>query len=139
GAFVVLRDITEVIQLQRRLNESERHKAVGQMAAGLAHDFNNVLDTIDKAAAVIEMRREATTEQRKNYVGLIHNAVRRGAEITGRLRQYLREGTHESSPVRVDELVRDAVELTRPLWEETRIAMHTQINNVPLVRASSSD
>jgi two-component system sensor histidine kinase AtoS len=139
GAFIVLRDITEVIQLQRRLSESEKHKAVGQMAAGLAHDFNNVLDTIDKAAAVIEMRRDASTEQRRNYVNLIHTAVRRGAEITGRLRQHLREGTHDAAPVRIDELLRDAVELTRPLWEEARITLRCHIENVPLVRASADD
>src|ERR1051326_826935 len=81
GAVVVIRDITELTALQLQLADTERHHAIGQMAAGLAHDFNNVLDTIEKAATVLEMKEQTPVEQRRTYLQMIHHAVARGAEI----------------------------------------------------------
>src|SRR5919204_1056363 len=55
GALLVVRDVTEITQLQRRVADTERHLAIGQMASGIAHDFNNVLNTITQAVALLEM------------------------------------------------------------------------------------
>jgi PAS domain S-box-containing protein len=142
GALVVMRDITEVQQLQKRLADTDRHLAIGQMAAGIAHDVNNVLSTISQAAAVIEHRSEISTSDRKLYFGLIQNAVRQGAEIVQRIREYIRGGTGERQPVNVGNVLREALELTKPLWadqRDRRIEVQTDISATPMVQANTAD
>ena len=140
GAMVLIRDITELTELQKRLSATERHRAVGQMAAGLAHDFNNVLDTVEKAATVMDLRTDATASQRQVYLGAMHNAVRRGAEIIARLRQYLRDGSADVTLVDVKQVVQEALELTRPLSDDVpNLTVRTGLQPVSQVRANAGD
>ena len=140
GAVVIIRDISELTALQRQLSDTERHHAIGQMAAGLAHDFNNVLDTIEKAATVLDLKAETPVEQRRTYLQMIHHAVARGAEIVERLRQYLRDRSTDLRPVDLEKLVRDTVDLTQPMLHEAQnIRLHTAIQPVPRVRGNVAD
>jgi PAS domain S-box-containing protein len=140
GALVVIRDVTEVTALQRRLADVERHQAIGQFAAGLIHDFNNVLDTIEKASTLLDMRANGTPEQRKQYSDLIHKAVRRGAEIIHRLRQYLKTGSHDLGPVDIRQLLEEALELTQPVWQAANnLTVKRDLRQVPPIHGNVSD
>jgi PAS domain S-box-containing protein len=141
GALVVVRDVTEITQLQQRMADVERHLAVGQMAAGIAHDFNNVLDTISQAVGVLEIHAEPNPEDRKLVLQMIYNAVRRGSEIIARLREYIRGGTGEQAPVDVRQLLEEAVELTRPLWRkpDRKITLVRELVPVDPVLANAAD
>ena len=141
GALVVVRDVTEVNELQSRLASTERDHAIGQMAAGLIHDFNNVLDTVERAITVMELRDNATSEQRHSYLGMMHKAVRRGTEIISRLRQYLRSGTGEVGPVDLRELLEDTIELARPMLQTSHrnVRLHSAIHPVGKVRGNAAD
>ncbi|MCS7091559.1 MAG: response regulator [Verrucomicrobiota bacterium] len=56
GLVVTVDDITERVHLEERLRQSQRMKSIGQLAAGVAHDINNVLTVIQGHA---ELLREA--------------------------------------------------------------------------------
>jgi two-component system sensor histidine kinase AtoS len=139
GALLVVRDVTEINQLQRRVSDTERHLAIGQMASGIAHDFNNVLNTITQATALLQSRPEQTEEQRF-YLGMIDNSARRGAEIIKRVREYIRGGSGETALVDVRPLMQDALELTRPMWRGVNnLSVITQFQPVRPVRANAAD
>jgi two-component system sensor histidine kinase HydH len=140
GALVMIRDVTEMTQLQRRLADTQRHHAIGQMAAGIAHDFNNVLDTISQAAFLLDVNAEKPASERKAYSELIRKAVRRGAEINDRVRDYLRTGTGEQSLVDLRQLMDDVVEMTRPMWQLARkTVVRTHFGPVAKVCANPAD
>jgi signal transduction histidine kinase len=142
GALVVVRDITEVQQLQKRLADTDRHLAIGQMAAGIAHDVNNVLSTISQAAAVLEHKADISQSDRKLYFGLVQNAVRQGAEIVQRIREYIRGGTGERMPTNIGNVLHEAMELTKPLWGDVRdryIEVQYKLAQLPLVQANAAD
>jgi PAS domain S-box-containing protein len=141
GALVVFRDVTEINQLQRRLAGSERDHAVGQMAAGLIHDFNNVLDTLDQAVTVMELREGATRGQQLAYMGMMHRAIRRGSEIVGRLRQYLRSGSGVTEPLDLHDLLADTLEMARPMLQSSHrnVRLSEHIQPVGRVRGNASD
>ena len=142
GALVVVRDITEVQHLQKRLADTDRHLAIGQMAAGIAHDVNNVLSTISQSAAVLEHKTEVSNSDRKLFFGLIQNAVRQGAEIVQRIREYIRGGTGERLPTNVGNTMREALELTKPLWgdqRDRRIEVEANIHPTAPVEANPAD
>ena len=138
AALLIARDITELHALQRRIGDVERHLAIGQMAASLAHDFNNILAAIDQAAYVLQT--DASHEkERRSVVAIIQNAVRRGSEIIGRVRDYLRTGSGALGPVDLRQVMNEAVELTRPLWTKAKITMRSELQPVNTVRANAAD
>jgi PAS domain S-box-containing protein len=139
AALVIARDVSELTQLQQRVGDIERHRAIGQMAAALAHDFNNILDTIGQAAAVLEMNQDRPAAERKPLLDMIRNTVYRGAEMVQRIREYLRTGQSALRPVNVCAVIEEAVELTRPLWQKANIEVIKQFEAVPNVHADAAD
>jgi len=66
--------------------------------------------------------------------------VRRGAEVISRIRDYLRSGTNATHEVDVCALLRDAVELTRPMWQSARaVEVTTHFTPTPPVRGNEAD
>jgi PAS domain S-box-containing protein len=140
GALMVARDVTELANLQQRLADIDRHQAIGHVAAGIAHDFNNTLQTIGQAVAVLQMSPDRPAEERKIFLNMIDNAVRRGAEVISRIRDYLRSGNNATRDVDTCELLRDAVELTRPMWQSARgIEVEMDLRPTPPVRGNEAD
>src|SRR4051812_29358694 len=120
GALLIVRDVTELTELRHVVTDAERHLAAGQMAAVMAHDFSNVLNSITQAATLLDMKEGASSSERQPYVKMIRNAANRGVEIIQRLRESIIGSKGETSEVTADDLLEEALELARPLW--TRIA-----------------
>ena len=139
AALLIARDVTELHALQRRMGDLERHLAIGQMAAALAHDFNNILAGIGQAAYVLQNIPPSTDKDRGVLIDLIQNAVRRGGEIIGRVREYLRTGSGATGPVDVRQVMQEAVELTRILWSNARVRLTSELQPVGRVRANAGD
>ena len=59
GAILVFRDITEEVEIQQRLKHSQRMDAIGQLAGGVAHDFNNMLGGIIGFAELLAKKVES--------------------------------------------------------------------------------
>jgi len=139
AALFIARDISELHALQRRMGDVERHLAIGQMAASLAHDFNNILAAIEQAAYILQTDAQTIDKERRSAVSIIQNAVHRGAEIIARVREYLRTGSGAMGPVDIRQVMNEAVELTRPLWSKANIRMSCDLQTVPTVRANAGD
>lgn len=140
GAVLVAHDVTELTTLQRRVADTERHLAIGQMASGLAHDFNNVLNTITQATALMEINPAQTPEQRRRYLQMIDRAARTGAEIIRRVREYVKGGTGQSTAVDLRRILSEALDLAEPMWRTNRdIRVETDLNAVSPVWANAAD
>src|ERR1051326_5662677 len=70
---------------------------------------------------------------------MIQNAVRRGGEIIGRVREYLRTGSGAMGPVDVRQVMQEAIELTRMLWSSARVRLTSELQPVGKVRANAAD
>ncbi|HEY9595174.1 MAG TPA: ATP-binding protein, partial [Spirochaetia bacterium] len=96
GVVLVFRDATERFRLQERLRQSEKMEAVGQLAGGVAHDFNNMLMGIGGAAELLQLHAQEHPETAQ-YVRLITTTVARAAELTRKLLSFSRKGMMLSS------------------------------------------
>lgn len=104
------------------LIRAERLSALGQMASGVAHDFNNQLSMVLGYSDLLLMdagtldNRALTTE----YLELIKTAAQDAAEIVRRLRSFyrFRDSGEEFSAVALSDVVDQAASLTRPRWAE---------------------
>jgi PAS domain S-box-containing protein len=139
ASLLIARDVTELTQLQRRIGEIERHQAIGQVAAALAHDFNNILDTIGQSAALLQMNMDRPASERKPLLDMIQNTVHRGAEMVQQIREYIRTGQGAVRPLNVCDIIRQAVELTRPLWQKSNVTVNARLEPVPYVNANAVD
>src|SRR6185369_2948204 len=95
--------------------------------------------TISQAVAVLEMTPTRTAEERKVFLDMIQNAVRRGAEVISRIRDYLRSGTSAIGEVDVCALLNDSIELTRPMWQAAGVTVHRDLKRTRLIRGNSAD
>ncbi|HET9020153.1 MAG TPA: PAS domain S-box protein, partial [Acetobacteraceae bacterium] len=90
----------ELQRAQARLAWAEKMTALGQLAGGVAHDFNNVMQTVAGAAGLIR-RRPGDAAAVDRYAGMIENAAERGTSVTRRLLAFARRGELQAGPVEV--------------------------------------
>lgn len=96
-------DITERMDMEQRLRESQKLEAVGHLTGGVAHDFNNLLTVILGNA---EMLAETLTDQDLQPMAeMTLSAARRGAELTNRLLAFARRQPLDPKPTDLNQLV----------------------------------
>ena len=140
GVIAVITDVSDMKARQARDLEQARHLAVAHLTAGLIHDFNHVLDVVQRAVAVLDLQADAEPRTRQIYYQMIVQATRAGAAIVQRLRDYLAGGGGEHTPVDLSRLAREAAELTRPLWgSRPEIEWVEDLNPELLVKGNASD
>jgi PAS domain S-box-containing protein len=105
----VILDITERKQMERRLRQSEKMDAIGQLAGGVAHDFNNQLSGIMGYADMLANRLD--DEKLRTYAENIKRASRRSADLTGQLLAFARRGQYMRVPVDIHRTILEVVSL----------------------------
>ena len=120
-AFVIMgRDLTEERYLEaekQRLNDelahSQRLEALGQLAGGVAHDFNNNIHAILGHADLIGMKRDLDEKTRRHLSKIIEIAEHSGG-LTSQLLGFARKGKYRESDFDLRILVRRTAELFMP-------------------------
>ena len=105
----VLHEISAKQEAQSLLWHAQRMEALGQLAGGVAHDFNNVLQAMSGGLSLIEQRAD-DPKMVKKIARMAAEAGKRGAAITNRLLAFSRSGE-----LRADRV--EAVDLLEPLRE----------------------
>ena len=96
GTTGFIRDITERRLLEEQLRQSQKLEAIGRLASGVAHDFNNILMSIMGSADLLLMEAAATTSPARAEAAEIEQSVQRGAGLTRQLLAFSRR--QPSSP-----------------------------------------
>jgi PAS domain S-box-containing protein len=123
GVLKIHTNVSERVELERRLAQSQKLEAIGQLTGGIAHDFNNLLTVIvgnaDTLAEELTDRPEVLS-----LVDMIRTAGERGAELTRHLLAFARRQALEPRTVRPDKLVDDMHNLLRrTLGENIELAV----------------
>ncbi|HUS92050.1 MAG TPA: PAS domain S-box protein [Phycisphaerae bacterium] len=93
-------------RLEEQLRHAQKMEAIGQLAGGVAHDFNNVLTAIQGNAELLKADLPAGAEP-AGFVEEILKASRRAADLTRQLLAFARKGQLQTVPTDVHELIRD--------------------------------
>jgi len=100
GFVVVFRDVTREHSLQEQLRHSKKMETVGQLAGGVAHDFNNMLSAIMGSAEMLAVKIGDDPKLAK-YAKIILEAGTRAAGLVRKLLDFSRKGKVESAPLDV--------------------------------------
>jgi len=106
-------------EAQEQLSRSQWLASLGELAAGVAHDLNNALNPVVAFAELIKEHSDQPDRVRL-YAERILMAAQGGAETVRRIQRFTRRrlGSLPFEPLSVAELVREAIELTRPNWAQ---------------------
>jgi two-component system cell cycle sensor histidine kinase/response regulator CckA len=114
----ILRDVTEQRELQRQLLQSQKMESVGTLAGGIAHDFNNIL-TATLGYALLIRREIDDKEAVLSHLQVLESSARRAVELTRRLLSFARSGVSDRKPVRLNDIVMEAVQLLRRTFDRS--------------------
>ncbi|HYR75613.1 MAG TPA: ATP-binding protein [Pyrinomonadaceae bacterium] len=117
GVMVFMSDITERKLAQERAARSDKLRALGELAAGVAHNLNNSLTVIQGRAQLLLMRNSAE-EGNKKSLEVITQAVSDCSQTLRRLLDFSRrDATRNSATVDLSELITSSIEIARPKWQ----------------------
>jgi PAS domain S-box-containing protein len=121
GVLGIARDITEQKEERERAARADKLRALGQLASGVAHDFNNSLAAILGRAQLL--RRQIVEPALVRNLDIIQTAAEDAAATVRRIQTFARKSAvKEFELVDVAGLLNDAVEITRTRWQnEARI------------------
>ena len=131
GFAKVTRDVTERVEAQRRLEEtqdqlaaSQKLEAVGQLSGGIAHDFNNLLMIVigNLETAQRHLRRDNTGPNLQRLLSNASRGAQRAAALTSRLLAFSRRQALDPKSLNVNTFLGGVVEfLHRSLGEQIEI------------------
>jgi PAS domain S-box-containing protein len=170
GSQAIFRDITQRKQTEQSLRETnarlenaheelqtaaqqvaqqERLSALGTMASGVAHDFNNALTAILGFSELLLDRPELLDDKPKTteFLEMINTTAKDASNIVNRLREFYRyrDKSEVFAPVNLNHLVEETISLTQPKWKtqaETRgisIRAETDLQEVPPVLGNAAE
>jgi nitrogen-specific signal transduction histidine kinase len=115
GVLSITRDVTEQRQERERAAQADKLRALGQLASGVAHDFNNALAAILGRAQLL--RRSTRDDEFGRSLDIILTAAEDAASTVRRIRSFAHQlPGDELANVDARALLRDAVEFTRTRW-----------------------
>lgn len=116
GVLGIARDITEQKEERERAARADKLRALGQLASGVAHDFNNSLAAILGRAQLL--RRQLHDQALVRNLDIIQTAAEDAAATVRRIQTFARKSpVKEFEMLDVHGLLHDAVEITRTRWE----------------------
>jgi two-component system cell cycle sensor histidine kinase/response regulator CckA len=117
GASTIAHDITERKRQQQQLLQSQKVEAVGRLAGGVAHDFNNILTTIIGYCELTRDRLSADHDARAN-IEEIAAAAERAASLTRQLLAFSRKQTLQPKVLDLNAVVGNLDKMLRRLIGE---------------------
>jgi two-component system cell cycle sensor histidine kinase/response regulator CckA len=105
GIFGISRDITGRLELERRLQDGERLEAIGRLAGGVAHDFNNILGAIIGNAELMRDELAATDRHRADLQEILAASFR-ARDLTRQLLAFSRRQVLEQRVLDLNALIR---------------------------------
>ena len=119
--------IAEQERIREQFSQMEKLSALGELASGVAHDFNNTLAGILGRAQLI--LRTNDPEKIARGLNIIIKTAEDGAKTVKRIQDFARQRRdHDFEPVSIDQILFDVSEITRPRWKDRAEASNVQIS-----------
>ncbi|MBN1815314.1 MAG: PAS domain S-box protein [Anaerolineae bacterium] len=118
GWVLVIRDVTQQREIERRIQQQERLAAVGQLAAGIAHDFNNIMAVITLYAGM-SLRTPDVPENVCERLGTINQQAQRASDLIQQIMDFSRRAVLERGPMDLLVFIKEQVKLLQRTLPES--------------------
>jgi PAS domain S-box-containing protein len=113
GVASVIRDMSEQRRLETQLRQSQKLDAIGSLAGGVAHDFNNVLTIVRSTSQLL--LNELNDESSRERIKLIDSAAEHAAALTGQLLAFSRQQVLQPEATDLNAVVEATLVLVEPI------------------------
>ncbi|WP_028316935.1 hybrid sensor histidine kinase/response regulator [Desulfatibacillum aliphaticivorans] len=118
GLLGIGEDITERKQLEQMLLHAQKMKAIGTLAGGVAHDFNNILTSVRAYTELAQFRIDNQGAVQES-LDQIMNATDRAKEMVKQILNFSRQTGEEKKPVQLGPVIKEAVTLLKAALPST--------------------
>ena len=126
GASAIARDITAQKRTEHQLRQAQKMEAIGRLAGGVAHDFNNILGIITACTEFLRDR-IAPSNGPEQYLDNIREAAERGTSLTRQLLAFSRRQAIQPRILDVNERLKEISRLLRPLMgDDVEVVIRTK-------------
>jgi PAS domain S-box-containing protein len=124
--LLLAEDVSEQALLERQLRQSQKMEAIGQLAAGVAHDFNNILTVIQGHTGMIQLQMEPNSPLRKS-LEQISLSTERASALIRQLLMFSRKQVMQFRHVDLNNTLQNVLKmLERLLGETVQVEFHPQ-------------
>jgi len=135
--FLYEEDVTEREQLQASLAQSAKLSAVGQLAAGVAHEINNPLTAIQANAQLLERSLKTHENDQREMIEAIIEASARATQAVRDLLDFARSERYQVAPTDLNETIQRTLSLMGPELGSRSISLQFDPGfDLPLINAS---
>jgi PAS domain S-box-containing protein len=136
-ALLVAQDVSERALLERQLRQAQKMEAIGQLAAGVAHDFNNILTVIQGHAGLIHQRMPDASQQNRS-LEQISTAASRAATLIRQLLMFSRKQVMQFRHLDLNDVLSNAIKMLERLVGEHVEIEFRPTPSLPAVHADNS-
>ena len=137
GVIAIAMDQTGEVQLRRAVSQLQRMETLGSLAVGLAHDFNNILDTISLNAE-LALQRAGEGQASRSPLEQISIAAKKAADLVQRLMRFSRAQGPHPQMLQLNNVIQDVLQILHPLFRKT-ISVRTDLwEELPRIEADRS-
>lgn len=115
--LLMTEDISERVDLEGQLRQAQKMEAIGQLASGVAHDFNNIL-TIIQGYTQIVLAMQPPGSLSHEALQKVTSASQRAAQLTGQLLTFSRKQIAQPRPLELNQVVTNVTGMLKPLLGE---------------------
>lgn len=126
GTIINIRDVTNEDRIRNAISHRHKLESLGQMAGGMAHDFNNMLTAMMAAAEVLA--EHDCDPKRLRLILMIKTAGGRAACLIRNLLSFAHKGNGPRAPLHVHTAMNDAIEMLRHTIDK-RIHIDQELNS----------
>lgn len=120
---IMLSNVTETELKERQLRQSQKMETVGNLAGGLAHDFNNVLGgiigTISLYKYKVSKNKEITGEEAEKYFNTIEDSANRASDMVQHLLSLTRKQEIAFTPTDLNDAVKHTVKICKNTFDKS--------------------
>ena len=136
-ALLLAQDISERLLLERQLLQAQKMDGIGQLAAGVAHDFNNILTVIQGHSGMIQIRLPEDDPSAKS-INQVLIAAKRAATLVRQLLIFSRKQVTQFRDIDLNETLTDSLAMMERLTGELIKIDFQPAANLPAIHADDS-
>ena len=137
GRLIIMDDITERIELESQLSQSDKLSSIGLLAAGVAHEVNTPLAVISSYAQMLSKQLQGDP-QKGALLEKITRQTFRASEIVNSLLNFSRTSGAEFAEVNLNKIILDTLTLLEHQFKISRIRVQDELyENLPLIQGNA--
>jgi two-component system, NtrC family, sensor kinase len=137
GRLIIMDDITERVELETQLSQSDKLSSIGLLAAGVAHEVNTPLAVISSYAQLLSKQLQGD-EHKSALLDKITRQTFRASEIVNNLLNFSRTSATEFTEVDVNRIIHDTLNLLEHQFKTSKIRVQDELTSeVPAIHGNA--